>query len=135
MRLLGFEVQRMAKAARDPYADTSRETRDLSGLAVQLGGPNAITSLGPGIPIGPAHPEELYPRLWDYTPGYNIGTRPRSYEIFDYPTLYNLANNWDVAGLCIEKRIDDFIKHPWIIRPRAVEGQNRQQNKARLAKY
>ena len=127
-------AHRMTKAL-DPLAAMARETTDLSGLAVRLGGPNAITSLGPGIPIGPAHPEEQYPRQWDYTPGYNIGVRPRSYETFDYSTLYALANNWDVAGLCIEKRKDDFVKHPWVIRPRAVENQGRQDRLARQVKY
>jgi hypothetical protein len=127
-------AREMTKAV-DPLAAMSRETSDLSGLARTLGGPNAITSLGPGVPIGPAHPEELYPRLWDYTPGYNIGIRPRSYEAFDYSTLFALANNWDVAGLCIEKRIDDFVKHPWVIQPRAVEGQSRKDTLARRLKY
>ena len=94
MKLLGLDIRRAERLAKlDPYAANARQAQDLSGLAVTLGGPNAITSLGPGIPIGPAHPEELYPRAWDYTPGYNIGIRPRSYETFDYPTLYALANN------------------------------------------
>jgi len=135
VKLLGFEIKRLAKQANDPLAAMARQSTDLSGRAVTLGGPNAITSLGPGIPIGPAHPEEQFPRLWDYTPGYNIGIRPRSYETFDYTTLFSLADNWDVAGLCIEKRIDDFIKHPWEIRPRAIEGQNRKDALVRQAKY
>ena len=136
MKLLGLDIRRAERLAKlDPYAANARQAQDLSGLAVTLGGPNAITSLGPGIPIGPAHPEELYPRAWDYTPGYNIGIRPRSYETFDYPTLYSLANNWDVAGLCIEKRKDDFVKHPWVIRPRVIEGQSRKDKLARQAKY
>lgn len=126
-------MRSMMKA--DPYSAVARQTQDLSGLATVFGGPSAITSLGPGVPIGPAHPEELFPRWQDYTPGYNIGIRPRSYETFDYPTLYALANNWDVAGLCIEKRIDDFVKHPWIIQPRAVEGQSRKDTLARKVKY
>ena len=136
MKILGFDVRRAERLAKaDPYSAVARQTQDLSGLATVFGGPSAITSLGPGVPIGPAHPEELFPRRWDYTPGYNIGIRPRSYETFDYPTLYALANNWDVAGLCIEKRIDDFVKHPWVIQPRAVEGQSRKDSVARKAKF
>lgn len=107
---------------------------DLSGLAAALGGGLGVTSsLGPGIPVGPAHPEERIPRWWDYVPGENVGITPRQYETYTFATLYNLANTWDVAAIAIEKRKDEFLKLEPMIRPRPVPGQTQKQAQERQA--
>jgi hypothetical protein len=101
---------------------------DLSGLARALGDGLSVTnSLGPGIPMGPAHQEEGHPRWWDYTPGQNVTTSPRYGEQYSFDALYALANTWDVAGIAIEKRKDEFLKLEPMIRPRTVPGQTQKQ--------
>lgn len=101
---------------------------DMSGLVAALGGGlNVTSSLGPGVPIGPAHPEERSPRWWDYMPGVNVGTTPRATEQYSFDTLYGLANTWDVFGVAIEKRKDEFLKLEPMIRPRPVPGQTQKQ--------
>lgn len=101
---------------------------DLSGLAQALGGGLSVTSsLGPGVPVGPAHPEEVHPRWYDYVPGQNVTITPRDGEQYRFETLYGLANTWDVFGIAIEKRKDEFLKLEPMIRPRPVPGQTQKQ--------
>ena len=101
---------------------------DLSGLARALGDGLSVTgSLGPGTPVGPAHQEEGRPRWWDYIPGTNVTISPRYGEQYSFETLYALANTWDVAGIAIEKRKDEFLKLEPMIRPRPVPGQTQKQ--------
>ena len=101
---------------------------DLSGLAAALGDGLSVTnSLGPGVPMGPAHPEERSPRWWDYVPGANVTITPRQGEQYPFSTLYALANTWDVFGIAMEKRKDEFLKLEPMIRPRPVPGQTQKQ--------
>ncbi len=105
---------------------------DLSGMARALGdGLSVNSSLGPGIPIGPAHPEERMPRTYDYTPGINVAITPRQGELYSFETLYGLANSWDAFGIAIEKRKEEFIKQQPTVRPRLVEGESQRQVKYR----
>jgi hypothetical protein len=105
---------------------------DLSGLTRALGdGLSVTSSLGPGLPMGPAHPEERHPRWYDYVPGANTTITPRQGETYAYETLYGLANTWDVAGIAIEKRKDEFLKLEPMIRPRPVLGQTKEQARRR----
>ena len=78
---------------------------DLSGMARALGDGLSVTnSLGPGVPMGPAHPEERSPRWWDYVPGANVTITPRQGEQYPFSTLYALANigsatvDWSATG-------------------------------------
>ena len=97
---------------------------DLSGLAQSLGGGLSVTSsLGPGVPVGPAHPEEVHPRWYDYTPGVNVTVTPRQGERYSFETLYGIANSWDVAGMAILKRVEEFVKLEPSVRPLPVRGQ------------
>jgi hypothetical protein len=101
---------------------------DLSGLASALGGGLSVTSsLGPGVPMGPAHSEEQIPRRYDYTPGINVAITPRYGEAYPFETLYGLADSWDVAGIAIGKRIEEFIKIEPTVIPRPIPGQTQKQ--------
>jgi hypothetical protein len=94
---------------------------DLSGLARAIGGGLPVTSsLGPGVPIGPAHPEERSPRWSDYMPGINVTITPRQGEQYSFATLFGIANSWDVAGLAILKREEEFVRNEPTIVPRPL---------------
>lgn len=112
-------------AALDSQAVAARSL-DMQQLTQGLGGPNVVSSFGPGLPLAPFHPEEEEPRRWDYPVGFNVQTRPRAYEPITFETLNALARNYDVANLAREKRIDDFRRLEWAIRPKRVEGEKRQ---------
>ncbi|MGH2512369.1 MAG: hypothetical protein ACRDGQ_06755 [Candidatus Limnocylindrales bacterium] len=133
MRLGPLTISRTAKAAppvQAAYPGTSWDavrTSDLSGLARRV----INEDLGPGVPISPAHPEKVEPRLFDYTPGYNIAITPRTYENIQFAALRGLARSWDVAALCIQRNIDDLRQLRWEIRPKAVPGMDRDAVKAR----
>jgi hypothetical protein len=101
---------------------------DVSSLAATLGGGLSVTnSLGPGIPVGPAHSEEQHPRWWDYIPGQNVTITPRYGEAYPFETLYGLADSWDVAGIAIGKRIEEFIRIEPSVIPRPIPGQTQKQ--------
>ncbi len=107
------------------------KTTDLTSLAQRV----VNEDLGPGVPITPVHPEKTAPRLFDYTPGYNIAITPRTYEEIQFPALRALSRSWDIATLCIQRNIDDLRQLKWEIRPKAVPGMDRdavKQRKARL---
>jgi hypothetical protein len=96
-------------------------TTDLTALAQRV----INEDLGPGVPITPVHPEKTEPRLFDYTPGYNIAITPRTFEDLTFATLRGLARSWDVAALCIQRNIDDLRQLHWEMRPKAVPGMDR----------
>jgi len=101
---------------------------DMSGLANALGGGlNVTSSLGPGIPIGPGHPEERNPRWFDYLPGVNVTISPRQGEAYSFETLYGIANSWDVAGIAIEKRKEEFVRNEPTVIPKAIPGLTQKQ--------
>ena len=106
------------------------KTTDLTALSRRL----VNEDLGPGVPITPIHPEKTEPRLFDYTPGYNIAITPRTYEDIQVGALRGLARSWDVASLCIQRNIDDLRQLRWEIRPKAVPGMDRDSVKKRKSR-
>jgi len=115
-----------APATRGTSWDAVRTT-DLSALARRT----VNEDMGPGVPIMPVHPEKTEPRLFDYSPGYNIAITPRTYEDIQFSALRGLARSWDVAALCIQRNIDDLRQLRWEIRPKAVPGMDRDAVKSR----
>jgi hypothetical protein len=71
---------------------------------------------GPLNPMTPIAPPEVVGRAWDFPPGYNLITRPRSYEIVDFPMMRALADSYDLLRLVIETRKDQITKIKWKIR-------------------
>jgi hypothetical protein len=113
-----------------PHAGVSWDqvkTTDLTDLARRV----VNEDLGPGVPITPVHPEKTEPRLFDYTPGYNIAITPRTFEDIQFPALRALSRSWDIATLCIQRNIDDLRQLRWEVRPKAVPGMDRDAVKSR----
>lgn len=106
------------------------KTVDLASLARAA----VAEDLGPGAPIMPVHPDKVQPRLFDYTPGYNISITPRTYEEIQFPALRQLSRDWDVASLCIQRNIDDLRQLKWEIRPKAVPGMDRSMARERASR-
>lgn len=67
----------------------------------------------PGEPIGPYDGYSRYPRVQDFTTGYNIATRPRTHERVSFETLTGLINAYDVAQACLWHRIDSLRSVKW----------------------
>lgn len=102
----------------------------LSSQIRQLVDPSQST-LGPGEPPTPAHPEETEPRRWDFQPGYNLNPQPRAYEAVSFELLRHLAGSYDVARLAIEKRKDEMRGLRWHVQPRPKVGETRAEAKGR----
>jgi hypothetical protein len=77
---------------------------------------------GPLTPIHPIAPPEVAGRAWDYIPGYNLATQPRTYEQIDFQTLRMLANSYDPVKLVVERRKDQLCRVPWVIRAKHEGG-------------
>lgn len=71
---------------------------------------------GPQAPMQPVAPPGVAGRAWDFQPGFNLNSRPRSYEQVDFPTLRALAEAYDPVRLIIERRKDQICRLPWSIR-------------------
>ena len=119
--------------AKRSLAAQATGTTGLADLARDLTVGAAAVPFGPGVPIAPTFPAEE-PRRWDFTPGYNIQTRPRGYEGLQFRDLRGLADGYDVARLCIEKRKDELRRLQWAIRPRGVAGLTRAEARAQTAR-
>ena len=73
---------------------------------------------GPGRPLNPVAPPEVAGRGWDFPTHYNLQTRPRAYEQYDFPTLRAMADNYDLMRLIIETRKDQVESYDWEIIPK-----------------
>lgn len=67
----------------------------------------------PGEPLRPFDGYSRTPRVRDYTPAYNVGARPRSFERIGFDTLKGLIGAYDVAQMCIWHRIDSIRSLDW----------------------
>lgn len=67
----------------------------------------------PGEPILPFDGFSRTPRVRDFTPNYNVATRPRSFERIGFDTLKGLIQAYDVAQMCIWHRIDSIRSLDW----------------------
>lgn len=73
---------------------------------------------GPLTPPQPMAPEEVTGRQFDFQPGINLTTQPRTYESVRFPELRALADNYDLLRLVIETRKDQIARHKWGIKNR-----------------
>lgn len=123
----------LAKAS---LATMAASSTDVSALAAHVSGAIVDTpALGPGAPMEPAHPETIEPRRFDYQPGRNTSSRPRSNEPLSFSTLRNLCANYDVARIAIETRKDEARGWDWDVRVKPVSGLRREDQKARAASF
>lgn len=71
---------------------------------------------GPRTPMRPVAPPEVAGRTWDYIPGFNLSTQPRSSEPISFAALRAIADAFDPVRLIIERRKDQVCRLPWKIR-------------------
>jgi hypothetical protein len=104
----------------DPQAVqiTYNQLRDVQTQAGGLG-----QWFGPLAPMPPIAPPDVAGRAWDFLPGYNLATRPRTYEVVDFETLRALAESYDPLRIIIETRKDQMCRLKWDVRQR-VEDPN-----------
>lgn len=69
----------------------------------------------PGEAISPTHPQPV--RAFDFTPGWNRTSQPRSFEPYSFSSLRAFANV-ELVRLAIETRKDQMAKLRWRIKPR-----------------
>ena len=99
---------RAAKAFSDATAPEAM--RQAAEQVAHMGPTDAFS---PGEPIGPYDGYQRHPRQRDFTTGYNIATRPRTHERVSFDTLSGLIDNYDVAQICINHRIDSVRSLDW----------------------
>ena len=105
--------------------DSSGKKTDLSplmsyGSAWQstIGGGNTGSGwFGPLAPMLPTAPPEVAGRQFDYRPGVNLLTTPRSYEAVSFEMLRHLADSYDLMRLIIETRKDQLDRITLLFRP------------------
>ncbi|MET4483030.1 phage portal protein [Bradyrhizobium sp. F1.13.3] len=94
------------------------EARSISSVTPQQLGQTSDQGggwFGPSAPMRPVAPE-VAGRAWDYVPGYNLATIPRTYEPVTFEMLRRLADAYDPVRLIIERRKDQMTRLPWTIR-------------------
>ena len=124
MRILGYEITKAADLA------TSKTPVDADTVARVSGQINDVTDHGPGVPMSPVGTQEE-PRRWDYQPGRNVATQPRTYEAFSFDLLRSMCDGYDIARLAIEARKSEMRGLSWSIRPKAKRGISRSERKQR----
>ena len=70
----------------------------------------------PGRPLNPYFGFSADPRQFDFQTGENITVRPRHNRV-SFDTLRQMTMNYDVARMCIARRIDSFRSFEWTIVP------------------
>ena len=86
-----------------------------------------------GEPLAPVA-QQAEGRRFDYEPFYNVGhSKPREREAIGFAQLRDLADNYDVLRLVIEKRKDQMECLKWTIQKRDIEStaNNESQRKDR----
>lgn len=101
----------LAAAASNP---PSPQTPPIIEQAMVAQGLDQADAFSPGRPLNPWAGYGVEPRGHDFKVGHNITARPRSGRI-SYGTLRNIINNYDVARICINHRIDDVRSLDWAV--------------------
>jgi hypothetical protein len=73
---------------------------------------------GPLNPLAPIAPADVAGRRFDFPAGYNLVTRPRSFEAIGFAELRAFADAHDLTRLVIETRKDQIERARWAINPR-----------------
>ena len=87
-----------------------------SGDMSETGAPAASGWFGPLAPLAPIAPKEVAGRAFDFPSGYNIATKPRSFEPISVEDLRALAETYDLLRIVIETRKDQVERLPWSLR-------------------
>lgn len=76
--------------------------------ALMEAGMNYIAAFAPGTPLVPFTPVGSRARQFNYTPGRNITTQPRTDGRLPFNTLATIVNNYDVAMICVRHILADI---------------------------
>jgi hypothetical protein len=79
-------------------------------------GMNTLAFFGPGRPLEPYFEVGTPARRYNYMPGYNLVTRPRSVvSQMSFDTIRQIYRVYDIGRMCIEHRIDEISNLEWSI--------------------
>jgi len=70
----------------------------------------------PGMPLTPFDGVSGLPRAWNFPTGYNLKSRADRDGRLAFDLLKGLTDNYDVASMCINHRIDDVRSLNWTVR-------------------
>lgn len=91
-----------------------------SMAAQGMGSNTAGVMWGPGRPANPAWGYGGQPRKIDFQPGHNITNRPMRDGRVSFDALKQLTHTWDMASICITRRINDVRSLGWSVK--AMDG-------------
>jgi len=109
------EARSMRPLPPTPYQITLAQDQSLGNINFSYSGADWF---GPLPPLRPIAPPQVAGREWDYIPGYNLNTEPRAYEPISFRTLRGVAEGYDPLRIVIERRKDQMVRLPWMIRPK-----------------
>jgi hypothetical protein len=111
------------------YASQASSSRSMLPDVAAMGA-NAQT-LGPGEVWPAAHPEDVEPRRFNYAARLQHPDDAPLDRAVSFAMLKALTTNYDVARLVIEHRKNEMRGLEYVVQPKAVRGQKRDEAKAR----
>ena len=86
-------------------------------------GVSAGSWASPENPIRPTEQLATGVRSWDFRPGINLNFTPRGDSPVTFQQLANVANSWDLCRILIERKKNQVVNRPWVIRVKAQPGE------------
>jgi hypothetical protein len=105
------------KSVRESFAPIFRP----AGTLIEGVQPGSWAS--PNNPIRPTEQLATGVRSWDFRPGINLQFTPRGDSPITFNQLANVANSFDLCRLIIERRKNQVVNRPWVIRVKAKPGE------------
>jgi 8-oxo-dGTP pyrophosphatase MutT (NUDIX family) len=99
-------ADRIVKAFAPGIPPEMRAAEDAAGMLPNM-------PFTPGEPVAPYDGYSRVPRQYDFVPGFNIATRPRTHEMVSFDTLKGLIRAYDVSQIAIWHRIDSIRSLDW----------------------
>ena len=90
-------------------------------------GVNPSSWASPNNPIRPTAQLATGVRTWDFRPGINLNFTPRGDSPITFQQLNNVANSFDLCRLIIERRKNQVVNRPWVIRVKTQPGELKAQ--------
>jgi SPP1 gp7 family putative phage head morphogenesis protein len=115
----GNVLDRMTANMPGPVTLTDPEKAKTFGEAMDAARAQGEISGGiysPGMPLTPFDGVSGLPRAWNFPTGYNIKSRADRDGRMAFDLLKALTENYDVASMCINHRIDDVRSLNWTVR-------------------
>ncbi|QGJ93453.1 portal protein [Arthrobacter phage Mufasa8] len=99
-------------------------------VAAQAGVHQGMTGQrnSPLLPLSPLDPMGITPRQWDMRGGYNTRTAADRDGRMAFSALKEITDSYDVAAMCIARRINDIRSLPWNIVPAEGHDTNAEES-------